>query len=102
MGFLGMFNVYSLRTNLNVAIVAMVNTTDDSDSQSNQSNLCPDRGQSSSDTANSVSNTKLNCNLHVVIQKLCTVLSAPDLHCDSVVRLKRHKKQFLYSSKAIS
>uniref|UniRef100_H2ZN02 Major facilitator superfamily (MFS) profile domain-containing protein n=1 Tax=Ciona savignyi TaxID=51511 RepID=H2ZN02_CIOSA len=50
MGFLGMFNVYSLRTNLSVAIVAMVNSSGESDV--NSSNVCPDRGQTSSDTAN--------------------------------------------------
>ncbi|XP_078491658.1 sialin-like [Ciona intestinalis] len=51
MGFLGMFNVYSLRTNLSVAIVAMVNSS--SESEGNASNVCPDRGQSTSETANS-------------------------------------------------
>ncbi|XP_076803041.1 sialin-like isoform X1 [Clavelina lepadiformis] len=50
MGFLGMFNVYSLRTNLSVAIVAMVNSTDDS---GNESDTCPDRGQSAGNSTNS-------------------------------------------------
>ena len=42
MGFLGMFNVYSLRTNLSVAIVAMVNSSS-LDNSSNRSQTCPER-----------------------------------------------------------
>ena len=36
-----MFNVYSLRTNLSVAIVAMVNSTEEAE---NESDTCPDGG----------------------------------------------------------
>ena len=54
MGFLGMFNIYSLRTNLSVAIVAMVNMTDDN--SNNKSNICPDRADGPASDPSSVSN----------------------------------------------
>ncbi|XP_076803038.1 sialin-like isoform X2 [Clavelina lepadiformis] len=42
MGFLVIFNIYVLRTILSVAIVAMVNSTEET---GNLSDTCPDRGQ---------------------------------------------------------
>ena len=47
MAFLGFFNVYCLRVNLSVAMVAMVNSSNE---VKNDSNECP-----SSDTGNSTS-----------------------------------------------
>ena len=42
MGFLGFLNVYAMRVNLSVAIVAMVNSTDSSNSNSTIANgTCP-------------------------------------------------------------
>ena len=48
MGFLAHFNLYVLRNSINVAIVAMVNSTEEvSDSDYNETDYdCPDRGQS--------------------------------------------------------
>nr|XP_039254795.1 sialin-like [Styela clava] len=48
--FFATFNVYSLRTNLSVAIVAMVNSTSSSTEDSeNGSDVCPDKGVSEID-----------------------------------------------------
>ena len=50
MGFLAHFNLYVLRNSINVAIVAMVNSTEQgsvgNDSSNDTNNQCPDRGQS--------------------------------------------------------
>lgn len=44
--FWGTFNAYSLRVNLNVAIVAMVNSTNSKSNITNATTTCPDHGAS--------------------------------------------------------
>ena len=55
MGFFANFNLYVLRNSINVAIVAMVNSTEQesvgNDSTNDINNQCPDRGQSDPDGA---------------------------------------------------
>ncbi|XP_039258886.2 sialin-like [Styela clava] len=48
MSFIAKFNSYSMRTNLSVAVVAMVNQTDENTSN-NTSDVCPDHGSSEID-----------------------------------------------------
>ncbi|XP_039260371.2 sialin-like [Styela clava] len=48
MSFIAKFNLFSMRTNLSVAIVAMVNQTDE-DTSANTSDVCPDHGSSEID-----------------------------------------------------
>ena len=53
MAFLGFFNVYCLRVNLSVALVAMVNSK--SSETSGSSNECPNDGGGNSTTTSTVS-----------------------------------------------
>jgi len=55
MGFCALANVIALRNNLSVAIVAMVNATEEENADVHQADVCPERSRHSS-TAPSVRN----------------------------------------------
>ena len=69
MMFFGMFNVFSLRNNVNVAIVAMVNYTQEFQDDINGSELCPDHGASKIDESPSVNQLLLHRDISMYVSR---------------------------------